>query len=398
MVFSHSRIESFENCPLKFKFEYIDKLETGHEGIEAFMGSRVHETLEKLYRDNRFQKENSLKDLLGFYSGQWEKNWHEEVRIVRKEYSVENYRKMGEKYIEEYFNAYKPFNQSKTLGLEEKVSIDFGEGYQLRGVIDRLALAGDLYEIHDYKTKMNPPSQEEIDLDRQLALYAIAVKNRFKDAEKIDLVWHYLSIGKEMRSKRTDAQLEQLKDEIRKQIDVIETAILEGDFKAKESALCSWCEFAEFCPKQKHILETSTLAPGEFLEDDGVKLVNKYVHLEGLKKDFLEKLDPELEAVKKELFEFSKQKNVQRIAGSDFTASLASYPQLSFPPGQREQIKRLLGEAGKLGEVEDINYYELAKKLNSKYWGPELTEKILKLAIKGENRRVYLNRGKKGSD
>ncbi|MCX6801543.1 MAG: PD-(D/E)XK nuclease family protein [Candidatus Diapherotrites archaeon] len=126
MVFSHSRIESFENCPLKFKFEYIDKLETGHESIEAFMGSRVHETLEKLYRDKRFQKEDSLKDLLGFYSSQWEKNWHEEVRIVRKEYSAENYKKMGEKYIEEYFNSYKPFGQSKTLGLEESTADDVG--------------------------------------------------------------------------------------------------------------------------------------------------------------------------------------------------------------------------------------------------------------------------------
>ncbi|MCX6801542.1 MAG: hypothetical protein NT067_00360 [Candidatus Diapherotrites archaeon] len=198
-----------------------------------------------------------------------------------------------------------------------------------------------------------------------------------------------------MRSKRTDEQLEQLKQELGKQIDVIENAILENDFKAKESALCSWCEFAEFCPKQKHILETSSLAPKEFLENDGVKLVNKYVHLEGLKKDFMEKIDPELEAAKKELFEFSKQKNVQKIAGSDFTASLASYPQLSFPPEQREQIKRLLEEAGKLGGVEDINYYELAKKLNSNAWGREFTEKILKLAIKGENRRVYLNKSRK---
>ncbi len=175
----------------------------------------------------------------------------------------------------------------------------------------------------------------------------------------------------------------------------IEEAREECDFPAKESALCAWCEFAEFCPKQKHIFETSTLPPKEFLEDDGVKLVNKYVHLEGLKNDFLEKIDPEIESAKKEMFEFSKQKGIQKIAGSDSIASIASYPQLSFPPEQREQIKLLLEENGKLEEVRDINYYELAKKLNSKYWGPELTEKILKFAIKGENRRVYLSKNRK---
>ncbi|MEM0360667.1 MAG: PD-(D/E)XK nuclease family protein [Candidatus Diapherotrites archaeon] len=398
MVFSHSRLEAFENCPLKFKFEYIDKIQTGRESIESFMGSRVHETLEKLYRDKRFQKEDSLQELLDFYSKQWDKNWHDGVHIVRKEYSAENYEKMGEQYVAEYFNQYKPFNQSKTLGLEEKVSIDLGDGHRLRGIIDRLALAGDLYEVHDYKTKMNPPSQEEIDLDRQLALYAIAVKKRFPDAEKIDLVWHYLSIGKEMRSKRTEEQLENLKREVKNLIEKIELAQKENDFPAKESALCAWCEFGEFCPKQKHLLATENLSPKEFLEEDGVKLVNKYARLESLKKEFLEKIEPEIETVKKELFEFSRQNGVQKIAGSDFIATLASYPHLSFPEESRMHIRKILEENGKLEEVLDINYYELAKKLNSKEWDSRLTEKLLEHAIKGENKRVYLKKTKTECD
>ncbi|MCX6818431.1 MAG: PD-(D/E)XK nuclease family protein [Candidatus Aenigmarchaeota archaeon] len=57
MMFSHSRISTFEQCPQKFKFHYIDKAETEEfEGVEAFLGSRVHEVLEKLYMDLKFQK------------------------------------------------------------------------------------------------------------------------------------------------------------------------------------------------------------------------------------------------------------------------------------------------------------------------------------------------------
>ena len=52
-VYSHSRLETFETCPQKYKFRYIDKLEKPRRAdlFEAFVGSRVHETLQKLYRD-----------------------------------------------------------------------------------------------------------------------------------------------------------------------------------------------------------------------------------------------------------------------------------------------------------------------------------------------------------
>jgi len=51
-VYSHSKLSCYEQCPQKYKLQYIDKVETEiEESVEAFMGVRVHETLEKLYRD-----------------------------------------------------------------------------------------------------------------------------------------------------------------------------------------------------------------------------------------------------------------------------------------------------------------------------------------------------------
>ncbi len=72
-VYSHSRLSTFEQCPQKFKLQYIDKVETEvEESIEAFLGSRTHETLEKLYRDLQYQKENTLDDLLSFLHDEWD--------------------------------------------------------------------------------------------------------------------------------------------------------------------------------------------------------------------------------------------------------------------------------------------------------------------------------------
>ena len=45
-IYSHSRISTFENCPLQFKFNYVDKVKTEIEDtVEAFLVTRVHEVL-----------------------------------------------------------------------------------------------------------------------------------------------------------------------------------------------------------------------------------------------------------------------------------------------------------------------------------------------------------------
>ena len=68
-IYSHSRISDFEQCPLKFKYNYIDKIETEIENtIEAFMGGLVHNALEKLYVDLKFTKLNTKQELIDYYN------------------------------------------------------------------------------------------------------------------------------------------------------------------------------------------------------------------------------------------------------------------------------------------------------------------------------------------
>ena len=170
-VYSHSRLSTFEQCPHKFKLRYIDKVETEvEESVEAFMGVRVNETLEKLYSDLRYQKKNSLEDLFGFLSDEWEKNWNDSIIIVKKEYGPENYQKMAQKFVTDYYNRYDPFDQTKTISIEERILINLDElgDYKLQGYIDRLTEVKDgYYEIHDYKTNSRLPLPEYIDKDRK---------------------------------------------------------------------------------------------------------------------------------------------------------------------------------------------------------------------------------------
>ena len=49
--FSFSKINTYQSCPQKYKINYINGVRKKHESIEAFMGKRVHEVLDWLYRE-----------------------------------------------------------------------------------------------------------------------------------------------------------------------------------------------------------------------------------------------------------------------------------------------------------------------------------------------------------
>jgi putative RecB family exonuclease len=133
--------------------KYVDRVKTEIEqSIEAFLGSRVHETLEKLYRDLGYQKVNTLEELFEFFHDEWNKNWDDSIVIVKEEYGPDNYLKMGEKFITDYYNKYKPFDQGRTVSLEERILIklDDSGNYKLQGFIDRVMESKEgYYEVHD---------------------------------------------------------------------------------------------------------------------------------------------------------------------------------------------------------------------------------------------------------
>jgi len=145
-IYSHSKLSTFEQCPYKYKLKYIDKEpEEIPTTIEMFMGDIVHKTLEKLYKDLGCGKINSITSLLNYYKDTWKLKWSDNILIVKEDIKGISYRKLGEKFITDYYNHYKPFNQLKILGLEtmDKMLLPDGNHYHVR--IDKLVYK--LYEL-----------------------------------------------------------------------------------------------------------------------------------------------------------------------------------------------------------------------------------------------------------
>ncbi len=252
-VYSHSRLGAFESCPRKYWYAYIGKPEIERfDTVEAFLGSRVHETLEELYKRLMGGQQMSQDDVLGWYDSEWDRQWHDGVRVVSKTMKVTDYREVGRESLTAYYRRYQPFDQDSTLKLEAQVFIDLDPAgkYRLQGYIDRLAKRYDgTFEIHDYKTARSMPTQAEADSDRQLALYQIGVQATWPEARHVDLIWHYLRFDQEIVSRRTNEQLDAVRQQCIVTIDNIESRSQdEAGFPTCPSYLCNWCEYNTLCP------------------------------------------------------------------------------------------------------------------------------------------------------
>jgi putative RecB family exonuclease len=393
-TYSHSQLSTYETCPHQYRLVYIEKIKTETEGIEAFMGSRVHDTLEKLYRDLKVTKLNTLEELLNFYHQSWEKNWNEMIQIIRKEYSAEDYRRLGEKCITDYYKRYFPFDQGRTLGLEENIYFPLEEekGYWIRGFIDRLTLADNsILEIHDYKTSNRLPTQEGVNSDRQLAFYQMGVEGKWKDIREVRLIWHYLSFDTEIQSARTPEELHRLRQETLELIQKIET---DRHFLPKEGALCDWCDYQGFCPKRKHLISVENLPLNEYLSEEGVALVNRYVELKEKKRVWNEEIDAELAKVEEALYAYAQREELEAIFGSDHVAKIKiemkeKYPLKGDP--HRRMLDEIIKNAGKWMEVSDLNPWMLARVIGRGGWPPSLVKKVREFSTTEENRSITVS-------
>jgi putative RecB family exonuclease len=253
VVYSHSKLSTFEQCQLKYKYRYIDKKEPDIEQtIESHLGKVIHDTLELVYNQAQEKRILNIEEIITYYTENWQENYSEDFVIVKQGLTDKDYFNMGVEFLVGYYNEHHPFKDG-TIECEKRIWINLDEKgeYKLMGFIDRLVynFQTNEYEIHDYKTANSLPTQDKVDDDRQLALYAIAIKELFGHDKEVRLIWHYLAHNTKIESTRTNEQLRRLKQEVLDLIDEIEST---EHFPHNKSVLCDWCEFRPSCEAWKY--------------------------------------------------------------------------------------------------------------------------------------------------
>lgn len=392
--YSFSKIESFNQCRLQFKYRYIDRITTEIETIEAFMGSRAHDALKEFYDFIKNKVIQPKEWILSRYDDLWKKNYNDSIKIVKKEFSAEDYYEKGKKCLSDYYDEYEPFYKTKIVKTEEPIRFHIkhdGVEFPFYGILDRLDWNDEekIFEIHDYKTSATLMTQESADQDYQLALYQLAIMSKWPEAEKARLIWHFLLFNKQIESFRTKQQLTELQKIVVDKIKEIEVC---SDFPPCKSALCNWCDFQEICPLWKHPKKMGKLDVKEYRNDPGVKLVSKYTELEEEKSELKKRIfdiEGEQAKIQEAAVELAEREDIQVIDGPDKRLVVTIKKELRAPTRKEnsenwEKLRSILIKENMYVEVSTVNSNMLNVKMRN--WPKELITKIKKFLIDKDGR------------
>lgn len=240
---SPSKVSSFKDCALAFRFSAIDHLPEP-PAIHLARGTLVHRVLELLFCAPPEERtvEYALAQL---------PTAHAEVMADRENHElvIEDeaaYLAEAEALVRNYFQLEDPTTVN-AIGLELRLDAQIGS-LRLRGIIDRLDLDenGELIVV-DYKTGQAPSINYEGRRLGGVQFYAFLceqILGRRPAAVRLLHLKEPLSIT----SVPTDQSIRGLTTRTQAIWNAIERACEKDDFRPRPSRLCDFCAFREWCP------------------------------------------------------------------------------------------------------------------------------------------------------
>ena len=247
---SASSIKTYLQCVLKYHFNYENKKpRTGKSDPLAF-GIAMHEALEYLH--TQVQETGSAPtaamytDVIGVFM---------KTATSCGLQDMDTYQE-GRDMLMSRMDAVDP--EEKVIGLELKFKLKTPKGTPYLGSIDKLIeLDPETVVIIDYKTSRMALTQPEADTDVQLSMYDLAVSTMFPQYKTILCIFEYLRLS-DVVTHRTEEQRAMFVDFL----DTIYTQIVQtdnDDVKASLNTFCPWCDYKNFCPEYKRVVEDPEL-------------------------------------------------------------------------------------------------------------------------------------------
>jgi|SRR6056297_1038195 len=246
MKMSFSKITTFEQCPLKFKFQYINRFPT-KTSPALLLGQTIHSTLEKFF-DFSSEKRN-LKLLKNLFRREWkiERNkLRDEGDFEMDKVTEIEHGKRGLMMLENFFGSEL---MSEPVQREQFVEAKLDEEIQFLGRIDRLDKCmndgKEGFKVVDYKTgKLNERYLDFI----QLFTYAWLMNEQ--GYKIFSSTFFYLEPNRVIEKTLSDEVFEQTKNTLIERSKPIISALEEDDFEPQKSALCPYCDYTAMCPLQ----------------------------------------------------------------------------------------------------------------------------------------------------
>ncbi len=315
---SYSSFRTYQECPLRWRFLYVDRLPETPRGYFTF-GRVVHTVLEQLVaplvvptarRVSESDRQRTLdewhadsdsgavarwmssEELLAAY----DRAWSSEGYTSPEEES--RYRALGREILLRYYD-FLVRERPLPVSVEEHLEARW-DGIPVHGYIDRIdrTPAGGL-EIVDYKTSRDLSSEDARDSD-QLSLYQVLVEKNYTEPVEGLTLYHLRSLTPLRVAPREHAELAGLHDRLGTVLDGIRAEA----YEPTPGRQCARCDFQDRCPEFRPV----PAADGERLR----ALVDRFESLRAEEN----RLEGELRRTAEELHRAAEDLGVHRVPGS----------------------------------------------------------------------------------
>ncbi|HTT44859.1 MAG TPA: PD-(D/E)XK nuclease family protein [Thermoplasmata archaeon] len=372
---SYSSYRTYQECPLRWKFLYVDKLPEAPRGYFTF-GRVVHSVLEELVaplvvpssrRAGESERQRTLDEwpthpgppsaprwmtsdeMLAAY----DRAWSSEGYTSPEEES--RYRALGRELLLRYYD-FLVRERPMPVAVEEHLEARW-DGIPVHGYIDRIdrTPSGGL-EIVDYKTSRDLSNDDARDSD-QLSIYQVLVENNYAEPVHGLTLYHLRSLTPLRTAPRERAALAGLHDRLGTVLDGIRSEA----FEPTPGRHCTRCDFRDRCP------EFRAVPP---VEGDRLRaLVDRFEALRAEEG----RLESELRRTAEELHRAAEQLGVHRVPGSRSVAVRRREEawQYSLDP-----VRPLLERSGLSGRVATGSPEEVRRLVRDPEVDPELRRKV----------------------
>lgn len=235
---SFTRVDTFERCPRRFRYQYVDGLPQAPAPQLSF-GTSIHATLEWLY-DRKHPVLPSLDETLQALYDAWETDGY---AAVDREEQLTAYAHARD-IVTRFHQRLAAEGMRSPVATEAWFELPFGDDIVVVGAIDRVDADDDgTLHVVDYKTNRRARTRAQVRDSLQLAIYALATRElygRLPGTVGLDFVVP----GTLVRVPTSELDL----DTVGPRLAGVAARIVAGEDVPTPHRLCDWCDFRAICP------------------------------------------------------------------------------------------------------------------------------------------------------
>jgi putative RecB family exonuclease len=242
---SPSKVSSFTDCALAFRFSVIDRL-PDPPTIATNRGTLVHAALERLHVLAPAERTPAAARACLDAAATELRTDPEYLSLGLDDEAAAAFRAEAAVLVDNYFRLEDP-TRVRAIGLELKVEAEI-DGIRLRGIIDRLELDDDgELVVTDYKTGGAPTTHHERKRLSGVHIYSLLCEQLLgRRPRSVQLL--YLREPLALTTVPTDRSTRGTRRTLGAVWQAVERACEREDFRPQTSRLCDFCAYQAYCP------------------------------------------------------------------------------------------------------------------------------------------------------